>query len=154
VTIASLAKGLGVPVAVLGGGAATVAGFEAASATRTHCSPPAAPTLAAAAHALAVNARHGERLRARLVAVVGHFRQRCAAAGLALTGGLFPVQTLREIDPGGARRLHAALARAGIAAVLRQDHGRSGPVLTVVLTARHTRAAVDRLVEALTRETA
>jgi 8-amino-7-oxononanoate synthase len=151
VTVASLAKGFGVPVAVLAGGAAVVAGFEAASATRMHCSPPPAPTLAAAAHALAVNAGHGERLRARLAAVVGHFRQRCAASGIALTGGHFPVQTLSEVDPGSTRRLHAALAGDGIAAVLRQGHGGAGPVLTLVLTARHTAAEVDRLVAALTR---
>lgn len=147
--VASLAKGLGVPVAVFAGSEAAVSRFEATSETRVHCSPPSVATLHAAAHALALNRSHGETLRARLACLVRMFRRRLAHAGFPLTGGLFPVQTLATVRDDAAARLHQALRRQRVLTVLRQDGEASGPRLTLLLTARHTPHDVDRFQRAL-----
>ena len=149
IVVASLAKGLGVPLAVLAGSAAAVERFEETSATRVHCSPPSVAALHAAAHALEANHTHGDGLRARLGRVVALFRRQLAQAGFPVIGGLFPVQTLASVCRDAARRLHQALMRRGVLAVLRQGQMGSGPRLTFLLTARHGPQAIAGLVAAL-----
>src|SRR5262249_45152342 len=85
----SLAKGFGVPVAVLAGSTVMIRRFEEQSETRVHSSPPSIAVIHAAEHALAVNRERGDRLRLRLAQGVRHFRKRLAAAGFSATGGLF-----------------------------------------------------------------
>jgi 8-amino-7-oxononanoate synthase len=136
---ASLAKGLGVPIAVLAGDPALVARYEARSETRVHCSPPSTATLHAAEHALAVNARSGDELRRRLAAIVDRFRAQAGAAGYAPAGGAFPVQTVAV--GRDALLLHARLRARGVAAALVDGEGRP-PRLTFLLTVRHTPADV------------
>ncbi len=105
---ASLAKGFGVPLAVLAGSRALLRRFAAHSQTRVHASPPSAAVLAAARRALALNAQHGDALRARLADRVAQWRGGMAAAGIACRGGSFPVQRL----PGCAH-LQPALRAGG-----------------------------------------
>ena len=148
--VSSLAKALGVPVAVLAGTQAAVREFEDKSETRVHCSPPSVAVVRAAQHALAVNAEHGDALRSRLASVVLRFRQRTAEAGFRFTGGLFPVQTLvsgPEVEP---TRLHDALQKAGIRTVLHQARNGHGPRISFLLTARHVPEEIDRVAGALT----
>lgn len=63
---ASLAKGFGVPVAVLAGSDALMRRFKANSQTRLHASPPSVAVIHAAMHALALNRQCGDTLRLRL----------------------------------------------------------------------------------------
>lgn len=152
VMISSLAKGFGVPAAVLSGSAETVAAFEQHSETRVHCSPPSVATVRAARHALAVNRRSGNVLRHGLARRVGYFRRRLAERGLAVSGGWFPVQTLALRAVESAAKLHAALARRGIHAVLQSGHDGTpepGPRLGFLLTTEHRRADLDLAVAAL-----
>src|SRR5262245_21683165 len=74
VVVSSLAKGFGVPMAVLSGSRALVERFTATSQTRVHCSPPNAAAIHAAAHALQVNITHGAHLRRQLAQRVRCFR--------------------------------------------------------------------------------
>ena len=74
-TITSLAKGLGVPVAVLAGSAARLAGFQRRSDVRMHTSPVSNLHAWAAGEALRHDARHGDAARARLGQRIGQFRQ-------------------------------------------------------------------------------
>ena len=64
--IYSLAKGFGVPLAVLSGSTRMIQRFVNQSETRMHCSPPAIATLSAAEHALSLNASRGDALRFHL----------------------------------------------------------------------------------------
>lgn len=128
---ASLAKGFGVPLAVLAGSAAMLQRFAACSQTRVHCSPPSAAVLAAARRALDVNAQWGDVLRSRLAARVAQWRGGLAQAGIAYGGGDFPVQRL----PGCAG-LAGALQAAGVLALGQgQQHGQGA--LTFLLRADH-----------------
>jgi 8-amino-7-oxononanoate synthase len=132
---ASLAKGFGAPLAVVCGAAETIDLLEAGGETRTHCSPPSLASLAAAAHALAVNRRRGDALRLRLAARVKEFRRALQSLGLAPSGGLFPVQTLTGLaDPIGLR---AALQRRGVSCVAIEGRGGLGPALSFLITASH-----------------
>lgn len=117
-TICSLAKGYGVPVAVLAGSAARLAQWRATAPTRMHTSPVSGWHGWAAAAALAHDARHGEAARQRLARALADFRAAAAGAGLRAHGGDFAVQMLRLGRPGPAVALHQHLARHGIGALL------------------------------------
>ncbi|UTY59785.1 hypothetical protein [Massilia sp. erpn] len=133
---ASLAKGFGVPLAVLAGETAMVARFEAGSAARLHCSPPSLAQINAGQHALLVNRNCGDGLRAILRQRCRQFRRALVLAGLRCEGGEFPVQ--RVLLPPGCDgfRLHAALRRRGVQCLL-QDAGRR-MALMFLLRADHT----------------
>lgn len=146
--IASLAKGFGVPLAVLAGARREIRRFAAASETRVHCSPPSVAALRAAERALAVNRVAGEQLRARLLALVRMFRAGVARLGLRCSGGPLPVQALAPMRPKLAIALQAELARRRVR-VFAQRHGRGDARLCFVLTARHTRADVEHALSAL-----
>ena len=149
VLVGSLAKGFGVPIAMLGGGAAEVARFEAESATRVHCSPPSFADLHAAERAIEVNRRSGDALRLRLARLVHRFRDGLSRRGLPVSRSLFPVQSLAADVAVDATSVHQRLARLGIRALLHQPACRPGATVSFIITARHTPAAIDRAVEAV-----
>lgn len=145
---ASLAKGFGVPIAVLGGSASLIERGERCGATRVHTSPPSAAMLTAAERALAINARHGDTLRRRLALLVSQFRERIQGAGLTASPGRFPVQAFavpRHPDPV---RLQQILLARGISAAL--VSGCDGaPKLIFVITARHRPRDIEHTADAL-----
>lgn len=132
-TGASLAKGFGAPLAVLAGPAWLIAAFKRDSESRVHASPPSVAVIAAARHALHVNARDGPRLRRMLLARIRQLRSALAAAGLACHGGAFPVQLvplagMREQDALAlAERVKGVMLRTknglALGLLLRADHG-------------------------------
>lgn len=150
--LSSLAKGFGVPMAVLAGGREAVAAFEHHSETRIHCSPPSLAILRAACHALSANRRRGNALRRVLAHRVGYFRRRVTQTGFTPRGGWFPVQSLALPAEVPAGELHAALAARGLHVVLQAGHEATrdtGPRLGFLLTARHTLADIDLAVTVL-----
>ena len=68
-----------------------------------------------------------------------------------MSGGLFPVQTLVAVHGREAVRLHRALARRRVLAVLRQDAEGSGPRLTFLLSARHDARDIAAVAQAVAR---
>jgi 8-amino-7-oxononanoate synthase len=150
IVVNSLAKGFGVPVAMLGSSAGVIRRFEQFSETRTHCSPPSAAVVNAAAHALAVNAAQGDALRQRLHRLVRRFRNGLRDAGLHTTGGEFPVQILRPPSGLSVVALDAWLHRHGVRAVLHRARGKSEARLSFLISTRHTGQMIDELVDVLT----
>jgi len=145
--VSSLAKGFGVPVAMLAGSRGITRRFQAASLTRVHCSPPSFAVLHGARAALEANCQFGEVLRARLAQRVIAFRQRLADLGLAAEGGLFPVQGLTLVPSVDPVRVHARLLGQGVTAVLARGH--RGTRLSFLITARHRRDDLDQAAAAL-----
>jgi 8-amino-7-oxononanoate synthase len=138
VVVSSLAKGFGVPMAVLAGSKKMVRNFEERSETRVHCSPPSLVDIQAARHAMALNRQHGDSLRQHLAQLVHYFRRRLTQAGIFVEGGKFPVQTL--VPEYDAPKLYESLRRRGIKTVLRSErHRQEGerPRLSFILNARH-----------------
>ncbi len=147
--VSSLAKGFGVPVAVLAGSRDAVEGFERGSDTRVHCSPPSMAVTRAAAQALILNRKCGDELRLRLAQLVRHFRHCVKAVGFPFIGGLFPVQTLApscEINP---LRLYQYLLRRGVRTVLRRSRCGQAALLSFIITARHRPDEIERAVDML-----
>jgi 8-amino-7-oxononanoate synthase len=142
VVVASLAKGLGVPVAVVSAPSRLIRLFENSSETRAHCSPPSLADIHAAARALDMNRRFGDGLRRKLWILVARFRRSVADAGLPVAGDAFPVQTL-FLAGHEASRLHRCLLAHGIHAVLQAGGCRTGSALSFVITAAHTPADID-----------
>lgn len=141
VVVSSLAKALGVPVAMLGGSRAAVEEFHENSATLVHCSPPSAAAIAAAQRALQLNGELGDALRRRLVERVIRFRERLA--GLLSAESFFPAQSLKLPGNVDAQAFYRALLGRGVRSVLHRD-SRSGVLgISFVLTARHELSEID-----------
>lgn len=141
---ASLAKGLGVTVAVLSGDAERIRRFRASSLSRVHCSPPSVAVVSAAASALRIDAQSGDALRRRLAGRVHRFRTGLAERGLGADGGGFPVQTLGLPTGAGPRSLHRLLLRQGMRCLLLRGQEGSGGRLDFLITARHSPDDIDR----------
>jgi 8-amino-7-oxononanoate synthase len=133
----SLAKGFGVPIAVLTGSDAFIRRFAANAASRVHCSPPSLATIHATEHALAVNRREGDMLRLRLANSTRRFRGGLARIGLAANGGLFPVQSIITISGWDGVSLQRALLHHGIHALPLRAQERGSSHLGFLITARH-----------------
>lgn len=145
----SLAKGFGVPIAVLSGSQHWVSRFKSESDTRVHCSPPSVAVIQAAAQALEVNRMQGDPLRLQLNKRVRQFRKGLELIGCSSSGGWFPVQTLNGISGNSAVRLHQRLYRRGIQTVLSRSHKSIGARLSFLITARHSATDIDRCIEKL-----
>jgi 8-amino-7-oxononanoate synthase len=147
-TVSSMAKAFGVPMAVFSGPRDLVGSFEAESETRMHCSPVSFADLAAAEHALGVNERFGAPIRERLVGLVRRFRHGIGESAIE-TSGLFPVQTLARSPGLDPRVLHQDLAARGIPTVLHGPGCGDGVRVSVLITARHTAGQIDEVVDAI-----
>ena len=143
ITITSLAKGLGVPVAVLAGRAGRLRQFRGRAETRVHTSPVSAWHAWAAAAALQADARYGDVARLRLGRRIAQFRRALARAGLRPRGGSFPVQKLVLARTTAALSLHQQLRQAGINTLLLAGEQRPGvPEIAFCLRADHSVAAI------------
>lgn len=145
----SLAKGFGVPVAVLGGSEKVIRRFEQASATRIHCSPPSNAVIHAAEHALAINLEDGDHRRFQLWKLVGRFRRGLTEAGLSLHGGRFPVQTLEPVPGLDPVRLYEELLQRGIRTVLHRARDGFSAQISFLITALHPVQDIDKATRAV-----
>jgi len=143
--VASLAKGFGAPLAVIGGPAALITRFEQASDMRVHASPPTVADLRSAERAIAINASRGDSLRHRLMSLVRQFRHVVRDAGGQLGGSLFPVQWIAGMVQRRAIAVYQRLRQLGVAAVLRHSPCRAAEDLVFVITATHSRMDIEQL---------
>jgi 8-amino-7-oxononanoate synthase len=150
VVVSSLAKALGVPVAMLGGSREFVEEFRGKSSTLVHCSPPSAVTILAARRALELNRRWGEALRRQLAERVIRFRR--GLRGVLATESLFPVQPLRLPRTMDARSVYRRLLGRGVLPVLHRDPGDQGSRISFVLSARHSLSEIDYAVARVAEE--
>ena len=135
ISITSLAKSFGVPMAVISGSGRFIREFKERSRTIDHCSPPSIAHLSAAIHALETNRMEGDCRRQRLFANVLHFKQQLSAAGIRSKGGLFPVQHLDGLPQEKLLALHRWLEKEGIRTVLTKGHRSPGPQLSLLFRA-------------------
>lgn len=147
--VSSLAKGFGVPLAVLAGSRDTLGWFEEESETRVHCSPPSAAVIRAGQRALRINRDDGDNLRFHLADLVRRFRSGLQQLGITAQGGLFPVQTLARLPGSSAPKLHDGLLRQGIRAVLHQASNSRKACISFLITAGHGFADIDQAVEVI-----
>jgi 8-amino-7-oxononanoate synthase len=149
-TVTSLAKSFGAPLAVIAGPAHLIADV-AAGPTQIHTSPPTEPDLLAARNALGTNRLCGGRLRDLLWDRIQRFRSALAATGL-LPAASVPVQPIGPFPPAVALDLHHRLSRYGVRTVVqrRHDDPRSASVV-FALTLEHTPDHIDTAARLLTQ---
>ena len=134
VSVASLAKAFGAPVASIAGSAAIIERIGHRGGSMTYSSPPSAVDIAAADYALDRNAAEGDLLRRQLATRIRALRSRSAERGLRLADGRFPVQATTQVTVPVGRRLLRRLDARGVRAVLRRDCT-GGNAIALVLTA-------------------
>jgi 8-amino-7-oxononanoate synthase len=149
----SLAKGFGVPIAVLAGSAALVERFEQQSETRVHSSPPAVPLIRAAERALLVNHVDGDSWRTCLLALVRRLHAGLRRIGITAGRGLFPTVTVKPPRDLDAATLQARLLQLGIRTVAIAGCRGLGPRVALLVTVLHARSEIDQAVEAIGRAT-
>lgn len=142
ISICSLAKGFGVPLAILSGSGRFVRKFERTSDTRLHCSPASIVDIHAAEHALNVNRLKGDLLRKKLARNVAQFQRYLRDAEIAHQGGTFPVQAL-PVPKQIAEQIHQRLRQHGVAAILQLSCVDRTPHVCLIITARHDSAQLD-----------
>lgn len=147
--LTSFAKGLGAPVAAIGGSAKMVDRYEACADTPVHSSPVSVAAVHALQHALAVNRSRGERLRHRVAVAVTRFRRGLREIGIDVEGAIFPVQALPSLTRPAALDLHRHLLAAGIRAVPQSRAGGAEGRSVFVLTARSQEADIDAALAAI-----
>ena len=135
ITGSSLAKGFGVPLAVLCGNSFLVKKIKELSRVRVHCSPPSSATLSAAMHALKLNNRKGNFLRQELLKRIDYFRKGLQRLGIKLQSGYFPVQTITNLGQKETMAIYQRLKQNGIHPILIRAHKHDGADLTFILTA-------------------
>jgi len=120
-----------------------------------HCSPPSAASIAAAAHAIAINAECGDALRSALARRVMRLRRGLGA--LTATVGLFPVQRVQLPARTDPLVVHALMRDRGVHTVLsrsgdRSASGDAGRATTIsfVVTARHRDDEIDEALNVFT----
>lgn len=123
ISICSLAKGLGAPLAVMSGAKSFILPFEQKSLSRIHCSQVSNPIAGAAWRALQINQREGDQRRAQLISLIHTFQATVQRAGFQLKGGIFPVQTLELPSTEQALALYKHLQQYGIKALLLRGEG-------------------------------
>lgn len=156
--LGSMSKALGVPIAFLAGTRALTRWFDRNSETRLHCSPPSTAHLRAAARALVLNEVEGDGLRERLERNVRGLRDCLKQRRLSVLGGVFPVQTLLISEPPGpavdAPEVHERLLQRGVRTLLRKASGSDSFYVSMVVTARHDLAQLERVTEIVFQELA
>lgn len=149
IVVNSMAKGFGVPMAMVAGSAARISAFERHSETQVHSSPPSFADLYAAESALMVNRRDGDAIRSRMVMLIRRFRRQLHAIGIPMTHSLFPLQSLHLGDDRRAAELHRRLRRMGIGAVLHRPGCQPGAAVSFIITASQAPADIDRAARAI-----
>jgi len=147
--VASLAKGFGAPLTVIGGTRMTIESFESKSQTRVHASPPSLADLRAAERALAVNREEGEQRRLTLLASVARLRRGLRRLGLALAPTSFPLQSIRGSVGLSLPALYRQLGRLGVQAVLRRPVCVNATEIAFLVTAAHLPKQIDDAIRAV-----
>ncbi|WP_276482028.1 aminotransferase class I/II-fold pyridoxal phosphate-dependent enzyme [Paraflavitalea pollutisoli] len=150
-TIVSLAKGLGVPMAVISGNRRTIEDFAANSRTRINSSPVSMAHLQAALNALRINRQEGEDRRASLSRNIRLLRSSLHNAGIAVQGSLFPVQTIEAGNRQQTVALWEALSREKIKTVMVTPHWQQDPALSVILRSDQSARDMHKLANAIIR---
>lgn len=144
ITISSLAKAFGAPLAALCGSVGEIKEFKSRSETRIGSSAPSAAALEAGKNALRLNTAFGDKWRARLLQNIIFFKE-CfeTRADVELRGGFFPVQTIANLDQKKVRYLYEKFLAKGLITVPVLVHKKSSR-LCYLLNVQHSEQEIKR----------
>jgi 8-amino-7-oxononanoate synthase len=150
ILMATLGKALGTFGAFVAGSNELIETLIQRARTYIYTTAPP-PALAWATRTALQLVREGDDLRERLTARIRQFRSGAAELGLALMSSHTAIQPLLVGEAGAALALSEALRERGIlvTAIRPPTVARGSARLRITLSARHTPAQVDRLLETL-----
>jgi len=148
VVVASLAKALGAPVAVVVGPNNILRMLDDLG-TRVHSSPPTVVDLHAAKNGLEANAASGDARRARLLGLIRRLQARLSRGPARPVGGIFPVQGVRTQHLAAPLEVQRSLLERGVAAVVHHARCRPHPTLSLIITATHRPSQIDKAASVL-----
>lgn len=149
IVISSLAKGLGVPLAVMGGSKQWMQYFLTKSDTRIHNSPPGMGSIRAAENALFLNREEGDQRRRALHENIDWFRSEMHRLQIRPRGGTFPVQMLRFRNKASASQLYNHLNRANIRSVPLKSRIPEASNLGLIFRADHREREILHLISTI-----
>ncbi len=149
VTIVSLAKAFGAPLSVISGPGTFIELFEQHSQTRVNSSPVSQAHLHAAMNAFHLNQLEGDARRRTLWRNINLFRSLLQNAGIAVQGGIFPVQTIRCRSRQQTIWLWETLKKKKIRTVLITPHDEQHTVLSCIIRSDHQPGEIQVLAEAV-----
>ncbi|HEX7905268.1 MAG TPA: aminotransferase class I/II-fold pyridoxal phosphate-dependent enzyme [Chitinophagaceae bacterium] len=152
VTVVSLAKAFGVPMAIISGSNTFISAFRKKSETRIHSSPVSTAHLHAALNALFLNQQKGDKCRAKLWQHVRYVRKQLMKMGIKPGGGIFPVQHISGSLPDWTIKLSNRLEKDGIRTVLTAAHDEQQPVVSFMIRYDHTAADIASFVASVEKE--
>lgn len=138
ISITSLAKGFGVPMAVISSNTSFITSFKERSETRVNSSPVSIAHLTAAINAFRINTGSGEQRRAKLWSNISLLKTELRKSGIKLNGSIFPVQSICDTDAQKMMHLYKKLKKEKIKTVLVAPHKEHKPLLTMVMRCDHT----------------
>jgi len=147
VTVASLAKAFGVPIAAISGSSGIIQKIESSGGARLHCSPPSIVDFDMAEAAFQQNQQIGDVRRAALYSRVVEFREGIGQIGITSLGGFLPAQYLRF--GASTRYIHAKLLSDGYHTLLVGTETSSGEAIVVLIRSDHSSEDLDGLTQAL-----
>ncbi len=148
--IASLAKGLGAPLAFLGANNNLIKLFKANSKTRMSCSPPSQANIIALLHALAINKNKGDILRTKLLQRLAWLRRELKKQNITTSNSSwFPVQSILPATKQ-ATSLARDLRRFGIRTIAHENSCLGVKQLSFIIRADHSWKQLHHLVNYLT----
>jgi 8-amino-7-oxononanoate synthase len=134
ISICSLQKGYGVPLAMVSANSSVIRRYLQTSKSRMHCSSPSSAAIAAGIHAMQLELSHGSALRARLYHRIAYFRNCFTKSGLSLSNTFFPVQTLAVPHSTDIINLHRLLEINSIKALLHHHCTTFHPQISFAIT--------------------
>jgi len=145
VTVISLAKAFGAPMAVLSGTSTFVSAYKKSSKTRVHSSQVSLVHLQAALNALKINYDKGDKLRSKLWENIRLLKNKIWQKGLLAAGGIFPVQNISCGSSDETISLYERLNRNNIRTVLLSPHDAQIPVVSFIIRSDQTPWQINQL---------
>ena len=152
VTVTSLAKAFGVPMAIMSGTSGFILAFKEASKTRVHSSPVSLVHLQAALNAFRINYHKGDQLRSRLWQNVCLLKNKLKESGIQQGGGIFPVQNISCRSRHETIKLFDRLKKNMIRTILISQHDGRLPVISSIIRCDHTTRDIAALANLVGKE--
>lgn len=148
ITVVSLAKAFGVPIAAICGDKKFITAFKEQSGTRIYSSPVSIAHIYAAMHAIKINRYIGNVLRKKLWSNLLLLRNTLKNYGIKLRGGLFPFQSITGLTEDEAIYMHKQLVKQKLQTVLTESHN-STPLVSFVIRSNHSAKEVLLLAKSI-----
>jgi 8-amino-7-oxononanoate synthase len=149
ISITSLAKAFGAPMAVMSGNTEFITSFKDNSDTRVTSSPVSIAHLNAGLNALRINGTEGDRRRKKLENNVVAIRGALMTSGINVTGSIFPVQSLTFSGSDYVNLFYAKLNNQGIRTVLAHGHLPSETLLSFIIRSNHNEEELEKLLHSI-----